>query len=167
VLRETYRRRTARVLLLDNADRLLLFRGYRNSDEPARGYCWWTPGGGVDKGESLLQAAVRELREETGLVVEPEKLGEVIAETSGYADLGWAKGVFRDDFFFLRVDKHDVDTSGFEELERAQITAHRWWTLDELAAPSDPVYPLEVEPLLKALAAGRIPAEPVRLPWHH
>jgi 8-oxo-dGTP pyrophosphatase MutT (NUDIX family) len=167
VLRETYRRRTARVLLLDNADRLLLFRGYLNSKEPARGHCWWTPGGGVDKGESLLQAAVRELREETGLVVEPEKLGQVIAETSGYAEFSWAKGVFRDDFFFLRVDEHDVDTSGFEELERAQITAHRWWTFDELAAPSDPVYPLELLPLLKALAAGRIPDEPVRLPWHH
>jgi 8-oxo-dGTP pyrophosphatase MutT (NUDIX family) len=167
VLSETYRRRTARVLLLDNADRLLLFRGYLNSKKPERGHCWWTPGGGVDEGESLTDAAVRELWEETGLVVPPEELGQVIAETSGYADLGWAKGVFRDDFFFLRVDKHDVDTSGFEAVERAQITAHRWWPIGELAAPVEPVYPLELTPLLTALAAGRIPAEPVRLRWHH
>jgi 8-oxo-dGTP pyrophosphatase MutT (NUDIX family) len=163
----TYRRRTARVLLLDAADRLLLFRGYLNSEQPERGYCWWTPGGGVDKGETLPEAAARELREETGLIRSPEELGPVVAETSGYADLGWAKGVFRDDFFFHRVDSHEVDTSGFEALERSQISAHRWWPRAELAAPPDAIYPFGLAALLEALTDGHTPPEPVQLPWHH
>jgi 8-oxo-dGTP pyrophosphatase MutT (NUDIX family) len=35
--------------------------------------CWVTPGGGVRAGETLAAAAVRELREETGIVVTPDQ----------------------------------------------------------------------------------------------
>lgn len=44
---------------------------------PARGR-WSVPGGKVDAGEGLAEAARREVLEETGLVVEPEALVTVI-----------------------------------------------------------------------------------------
>ncbi len=55
---------SARVLLLDEADRLLLFSC---RDESAGITRWYAVGGGVRPGESHEQAALRELREETGL----------------------------------------------------------------------------------------------------
>ncbi|MFI0352682.1 NUDIX hydrolase [Actinomadura sp. 9N407] len=159
-----YRRRTARVLLLDGADRVLLFKFM---DFQGSGFCWITPGGGVEDGEELSDAAARELREETGLVVGPGELGPPVAMTHGYADRPWASGEFRDDFFHVRTRAHEVDVSGLGEYERSHVLEHRWWTLDELAATTDPVLPHELVPLLRDLLAGVVPSEPVQLPWHH
>jgi ADP-ribose pyrophosphatase YjhB (NUDIX family) len=59
-------RTAARVVLLDDADRVLLLSG----TDPRVGSRWWiTPGGGVEGGESLPDAARRELAEETGLLL--------------------------------------------------------------------------------------------------
>ncbi|MEO3752864.1 NUDIX domain-containing protein [Streptomyces sp. B6B3] len=157
-------RRSARVLLLDAADRLLLFR---MKDATPGAFCWITPGGGVRRAERVRAAAARELWEETGLRVAPRDLGARVAWTGGRAEFSWASGYFEDVFFLHRVRAHEVDTSHMEELERGQTTAHHWWSLDELAATGERIHPFGLPGLLGELLAGRIPAEPVRLPWHH
>jgi 8-oxo-dGTP pyrophosphatase MutT (NUDIX family) len=164
---EPYRRVTARVLLVDAQGRLLLMRFRTEHPAPALNHGWLTPGGGVDEGETLAQAAARELGEEIGLTVSADDLGAAVAYTAGYANLGWATGVFRDDFFFLRVDSPDIDTTRMQALERSHHVGHRWWTLDELASTTETVYPFGLAGLVSELIAGRVPSEPVELPWHH
>jgi 8-oxo-dGTP diphosphatase len=53
------------LLVRDDADRILL--GKRNKD-PQRGY-WVIPGGKIHAFEAIAEAAVRELEEEAGLIV--------------------------------------------------------------------------------------------------
>jgi len=105
--------------------------------------------------------------EEIGLDVPAERLGDPVAYTGGFADLGQSAGHFRDDFFFVRVDGHTVDTSRMEALERSYHLGERWWSLDELAGSDEIVYPYGLVPLLGDLLEGRRPATAVALPWHH
>jgi 8-oxo-dGTP pyrophosphatase MutT (NUDIX family) len=159
VTNEDYARRFARVLLVDSTGRLLLF----HSED-----FWFTPGGGIEADETTEQAAARELWEETGLRLAPDQLGPMVAESSGYADLGWATGMFHDAFYFHRAPAgFAVDISGFQPLEASLLSGHRWWTADEVESSSVAVFPCGLAPLLRDLLDGRVPAAPVRLPWHH
>ena len=152
-----FARRSARVLLLDASDRLLLVQS---------GHAWFAPGGGVEEGEELADAAARELREEIGLTVASGELHPV-AYTTGRADLGWASGLFRDDFFLHRVTSHQVDPAGLNEFERRHYRGHRWWSQAELAATRETIYPGNLAALVAGLIAGRLPASPIALPWPH
>ncbi|HZU54181.1 MAG TPA: NUDIX hydrolase [Holophagaceae bacterium] len=80
------------------------------------------PAGHVEEGEALIAAAIREVREETGLAFTPEGLVGVYA-------LRAANG--KD---YLRVCFHGSVDSGEAEPEDADILACHWFTREEMAA---------------------------------
>ena len=80
--------------LLVRGDRVLLIR---RRAEPNRDR-WSFPGGAVDLGESVRHAVVREVREETGLRVEPGEVidvADVILPDHGAPDYHFVLAVFR------------------------------------------------------------------------
>lgn len=146
-------RLTSRVLLFDREGRMLLFL---TTAPDTSGFARWiTPGGGVDPGESQHDGAVRELREETGLVI--ESLGEPVwshdfdvtwdaaDHTSGHAE-----------FYVAVVDAFEPSDTEWTDEERVDVLASRWWSLDDLVASGEPFEPAELIEL-----AGRYrPADP-------
>jgi 8-oxo-dGTP pyrophosphatase MutT (NUDIX family) len=146
-------RRAARVLLLDASDRVLLFAG-TDPARPGHGY-WFTPGGGLDPGETPAEGAARELAEETGLRLTPGELGAPVwSETVEFPFDGvWYRQ--EQEFFLVRVTSWDVDTAGFNDIERASVSGHRWWSLAELSATAERYYPPDLpQRLAAALAAA-------------
>lgn len=141
-------RTTARVILLDPDDQALLFQGFDPRHPEQR--WWFTPGGGLEPGESSQEAAARELREETGLDVRPEALGEEVFRN--YVEFFFDGRLVRqhNHFFVLRTTPFEVSTAGFDAMERRTHTAYRWWSLDALRATEETFYPVELPALLSA-----------------
>ena len=149
-------RRAARVLLFDGAGRLLLVQAH-DAQQPERTW-WFTVGGGIDPGESAREAAVREVREETGLVLEPAALTGPVAARSAVFDF-LARPVRQDEEFFVaRLDGQLSDealaTDGWTEVERHFVDSLHWFTADEFAAIDVEVFPVELPRLLEWLAPG-------------
>ncbi|MBS2963204.1 NUDIX domain-containing protein [Actinocrinis puniceicyclus] len=156
-------RRTARIVLADERDRILLFR-FVDNDSTIPGGTWWgTVGGGVHEGESLSQAAARELFEETGLRVPPQRFDVVVARNRGVARFFGQERWYENHYYFLRAAGFELDASGWEQIERAAIAEHRWWSAAELAATAESVHPPGLARLLPDLLAGRLPREPVEV----
>ena len=69
-------------VIKDGSGRLLLIK---RGHEPGKGL-WSIPGGRIEAGESDAAALVREVREETGLVVAPGRLIDSVLRPSGSGD---------------------------------------------------------------------------------
>jgi 8-oxo-dGTP pyrophosphatase MutT (NUDIX family) len=137
-------RLTSRILLYDRDGHILLF--LTKAPDTSGVSRWLTPGGGVDPGENHDQAAVRELYEETGLVV--ESLGEPV--WSHDFDVMWDAAdhsTGHAEFYRLVVDRFEPSNANWTEDEKVDVLKHRWWSPDDLAGTSEPYEPAELPQL--------------------
>ncbi len=155
------RRPTARVLLLDRDDRILLLRGRLpgRADSVAS---WFTVGGALEPGESFQEAAAREIVEETGMT--GFELGPVVWLREGVLEIPHPT-YFVEQYIVARCEAGALSRAGWNADEQALIEDMRWWTLGQLAATEDQVFPPGLAQRLAAVLAGVFPTEPQRIPW--
>jgi 8-oxo-dGTP pyrophosphatase MutT (NUDIX family) len=145
-------REAARVLVFDESDRVLLLRGH-DPALPERSW-WFTPGGGVDDGETTREAAAREAWEETGYVIAPGDLVGPVWERTAVFDFMERPYVQHEEFFVARVG---AETTRQEQLwteaEHDTLEAVAWLTIDEVGGSPIEVFPGALAQLLPSALA--------------
>lgn len=120
---EPINRRTARVIPVSPLGRVLLVCGH-DPEFPDQSY-WFTIGGGIEPGETAQQAAVRELREEVGIVVGESELRGPFHHGEHTYSFGGVKYHATSAFFTVALEEGSVQSKG---LPGEILTEARWWT---------------------------------------
>ena len=159
-------RPTARLLPFSPDGRLLLVRMHDPNVGGPEGHVlreayWVTVGGAVDEGETLEEAAWRELREETGLDETTARLGAPVWYTEHVLTVHGEKRLLQETFFLAEALTTDLTHQGLEDNEREVIETMRWWEPDALIASKDTVFPTSLRHHLPALLEGQIPTAPL------
>ncbi len=149
-------RPAARVIVLDQRSRVLLFKAVT----PDGVEIWFTPGGGVEQGETHEAAALRELREETGLA--SATLGPWVWRRRHVWRYGGRLIESIERFYVVHTQSFEVNSDGWEELEARYMLDHRWWSVPEILAATDLEFaPRRLGELLRPIVAGELPEEPI------
>ena len=157
-------RNSVKLILLNANNELLLMstddKGIQGKEGNYNGKFWQMIGGKIEKGETLREAAYRELYEETGLRKEQVEVQEKPA-WYGEVDLMMHGKLTRikQNFVLAKTSSTNVNLENLTEEEKPVCTRLEWFSVDKIKSCPDIIYPvlLTASRYLPAILKGNIP----------
>lgn len=154
-------RNAVRIILLNNEDKLLLMCvedfDIATPDDVRHKRFWCTIGGGIEAGESIEQAAFREIYEETSLTKETIKLGPIVWESEIDLKLKGTLTRLKEYFIVAKTQKSDVSLHLPTHDEKAVVKKLVWFSLNEIKNSSEVIFPILLTTYLPDILAGKYP----------
>jgi 8-oxo-dGTP pyrophosphatase MutT (NUDIX family) len=127
--------------------------------DSARPMFWVTPGGSLDAGESFEAALLREIWEETGLLLASAGTWVWTGEKELARDGERVLTVAR--VYAQRIDAFEPAPPQLTAEEHASFRGFRWWSVEGIAASKERFVPRALASLLHALLQEPWPAAPI------
>lgn len=145
-------RKSARLLVINPSRAVLLFKFVHNDRALAGTRYWATPGGGLEDGESFHDAAIRELREETGIQV--KTVSGPVADRRFSMLLPSGETVLSvEQYFVVHAQSETLSRAEWTPHETQVMADHHWWSVQELQTTDETVWP---ENLIEILAEAGV-----------
>jgi len=160
-------RKAARVLLLNSKNELLLMyiedfdistpEGKRNER------FWCTIGGGIESDETIEQAALREIYEETGIAPDAITLGPVV----WYSEVDLVlKGIptrLQESFIVAKTSNPKAFLHQPTHDEKQVVKKLQWFSLEDIENSSDTIFPILLPKHMPAVLSGSYPEKPFEI----
>ena len=154
--------RNAVRLVVQDSDGKILFLRTCDATAPEQGDWWELPGGGIDPGETYLDAGIRELREETGLRIKAERVGPATWRPTATFQYRGNRRLQHEFVVGVELNERGPAITDTEQLdyEREDFFNARWWSVAELKESAARFYPGRVADILPVFLSGQEVEEP-------
>ncbi|MBU0744230.1 MAG: NUDIX domain-containing protein [Gammaproteobacteria bacterium] len=158
-------RNSVKILLINDKDEILLMC----ADDPStttkdgiyHGKFWFTIGGEIEPEEEIMDAAIRELKEETGLNPEDVKFGPKVWHGEFELILCGKITLLREQFIVAHTNKTEVTLKHLTANERKVIKKIAWFGLDDIISCHETVYPVVLPKYLPNIINKNYPPKPI------
>lgn len=160
-------RNSVKILLFNNQKELLLMC----VDDPKTtsvegkysGPFWFPVGGAIEPGETIQEAALREVYEETGIKKEDIKLGPIVWFGEFDLILAGTPTHIKETFIVANTTQINIDLANLTSWEKAVVKKVDWFSLEKIKNCNQVIFPVLLPKYLPDIIAGNYPAEPIEI----
>jgi len=161
------KRNSVKILLFNDKKELLLMC----VDDPKTtsvegkysGPFWFPVGGAIEPGETIQEAALREVYEETGIKKEDIELGPVVWHGEFDLILAGTPTHIKETFIVAETKQNNIDLTNLTCWEKAVVKKIDWFSLEEIKNCKEVIFPVLLPKYLPDIITEKYPSEPVEI----
>jgi 8-oxo-dGTP pyrophosphatase MutT (NUDIX family) len=163
-MRSVVERNAVRIVIVDSGGSVLLLHT-RDLHDADFNSAWELPGGGREGGESVLEAACREVREETGIELDPGCVSEPVWRRDVLYTYRGQRRLQHEEIAVARIAAVApvVSTTVTVDFEPEDHFEHRWWAPLDIGRARALFFPRSLPIHLPRVLGGETIAEPLEV----